>query len=333
MRNRRSFSEAATMVVRTKPRRVARNSVEPALAPPGSHPDVIQRHRHDGIDGASISGASADPVLAEIQEKLSPFLTLVGGWRGVITTLKALRAEEYRATNLDLIGHSGPDNLLEIGTWIVGKDAAELQAFCHEAKPLMQDLGMTAIRLIGCNTVEGVLATAVLKALEDKLGCDAFGAGSMVFANAFSYRQCIFQNLSRPSQAGGPVAMPPGTSIEEELAKLPTYDEAFQVVRATPRAPEPRDVQLVAEELVELDGLIARDRGWRLPGLLRKPSLVLSAPRPDGTVHPIDVLFGGELVRISPRADPPIYYRPKDLTAFKAFLADLRARTAPPGRS
>jgi hypothetical protein len=303
----------------------------PYFAPTAAHRSP--RVRHAGISATSVSGRVMDRVIEDVQDKLSPFLTLVDGWQGVVKLLAALERSDPEVDYLDLIGHSNGNNLLELGNWVVGKNPTELEAFCKEAQPHLKRLGIRAVRLVGCDTAEGVVAKAVLNGLEQGLKIAVYGTGSLIDAEHFSYRMCISENFKPASQVSGVVgASPPSRSAQIAFRRLRSAMDpgVFDVTSADPRPPKVGDYILSPADFARLRAQFKhRDAGaWRMPGLLRKPSFVLIAPDVNGQPrYPVEVFFDGELVRLSRDLEPDLYYVPRDLPKFQRLIAKIRART------
>jgi hypothetical protein len=308
------------------------------VVPRGADPDARERHRDElHVNFSSSSPLDQDCELLAIQDRLSPFLTLLGSRLGVPETLAQLSASH--SETVDLICHTTRQNLLALGEWVVGLNR-ETNAFCTEAGPILDALNIKKLRLVGCYVADGLEAANTLAALRDRLGLDVVGTSSMVCDRPedFDYHGCVSHNFSR----GNPDGLITPARIAAELAGIPTF--ASEVDRDDLRtlAPPPPAARWRSYDLARPAATAILDtletRFWRLPGLLREPNGTLTFPANDnGSAGSLQLLFDGALVRVYPNGEPSRVYQPRDLGALRAAvtsaITDPRARSELLGNS
>jgi hypothetical protein len=267
-----------------------------------------------GIRRLSFVSESNDPELMRIRDTIAGAIT-VGGrdhFEHALCELLSGAIPEGPKT-LDLIGHStAHSTLLVLGGWAIDASSATVTAFFRELAEqlVLQRLGVAAVRLLGCLTADSAHGKYTVCALSDILGIPVFGTTGLLLAShygrdGFSDDRRYLLASAAQLRANAIVPKPldrgaPNTAVLD-IDRLP----------AEPVPQRPWPVHVVnAEQARELLCFVRRRDGSSMPGLLAAPTCELALPAADGAGHYlVQVLFGGELVRVYPRgvADGLIY--------------------------
>lgn len=288
----------------------------------------------------SIITRRADYELARIQD-LFAHKVLVDGRSDLEDALGGLlvaaeaRNEQPAAKTLDLIGHSTPGtSLLVLGDWVIDASKPTVVSFFRGLAELdvMARLGVTAVRLIACETAETGEGRATITRLSDILGIEVYGTRSLIYA-----AHCDAGGLTDDC-AHVLVAASELRSDGAEAGSAQRTGEPYERVLdldslpADPldgHAPPPWPRRLATIETArEILRLVRRSGGTRLPGLLATPlcEVALPATRPHA-YHLAQVLLGGELLRVYPDGQdaPGVVYPVEDPPALRALVETLPA--------
>src|SRR5262249_13078306 len=138
----------------------------------GPHLSVITRH--------------ADYELARVQEKIA-LKVLVDGrveLEELFGKLLAVRAAPTPKT-LALIGHSTPDrSMLLLGDWVIDTASSTVTAFFRELAQhdVLPQLGVRAVRLLGCQTADTGRGRATICKLAEILGVEVQGTTHLIYS-------------------------------------------------------------------------------------------------------------------------------------------------------
>src|SRR5688500_12915901 len=132
----------------------------------------------------SVISRVVDPELTRIHDAIE-HATPVGG-RGELEELlcRWLEAPDATAKTLDLIGHATSDGLLVLGTWELDGDRAPVRAFFRHLadQDVLARLGITAVRLLGCETACGDAGRRTLRTLAETLVVPVYGTTAMIYS-------------------------------------------------------------------------------------------------------------------------------------------------------
>lgn len=219
-------------------------------------------------------------------------------------------------TTLDLIGHTTPGSLLMLGDTVLdGGDPAVLAIFgALGSSRVLARLGVTSLRLLGCNTASGDAARATLCALADLLGVEVYGSTSAIFVE--HYDRTGFRDDWRFLLVGSTELRPErsrtvfGRARAFDVASLPAFvpDDAVCVTCAA------------AAKLAELVG---GDAGAGMIARI-EPDLRLAVPSSAATYHLVEVLLGGAFVRVyyDGPAEPATVFPVTDPVALARLVTD-----------
>ena len=284
----------------------------------------------------SVISSDADGELARIHELVSPKVVVEerGDLEALLGRLLAVGAPETTETTrtLDLIGHATPDQgLLVLGSWVIDAASAKVRAFFRELAELevLPRLGVHALRLLGDRTAATAAGRATIGRLADILGVEVLGARAPLSAACYGpaglsdEASLALVSASELRRAAAPAI---GSLRASRSARLLDVDALPAAPPAAPPPPWPRRIA-TAETARQLLGLVNRSAGAEMPGLLAPPTceLLLPSTQP-GRYHALQVLFGGELLRVHPDgADRPgIVYPVADPRALRALLDRLQ---------
>jgi len=187
-----------------------------------------------------------------------------------------LLARGVAASTLDLVGLTTRDHLLAFGDWVIDGRHRRTRAMFRglaEAE-VLQRLGVTTVRIVGCNTATSDRARTSSGELADILGMPVTGTTELLRIADGMLVSCA----------------PNGTRMLDLDAVAIDYEPHLPV------ASEPQTRAILAA--------IRRDAGTTLPGLLAVAHSTVALP----SGHRIEVLLDDELVRIGdlvfPVADP-----------------------------
>lgn len=220
----------------------------------------------------------------------------------VFGALLAARSAPPMPKTLDLVGHATPQSLLDLGGWVIDRCNPTVTAFFreladHDVLPL---LGVSSVRLLGCNTATTQCGRDTLVALTDIIGLPVLGTTSFVHAGHF--RRDGFDPAWGFLLAGArDLAFP---SPPEPAAPAPTLD-----IDWLPAVPLVNDVAwprayATVDEARRVLSLIRRSEGAEMPGLLATPLGEIAFPSTrSGLHHLVQVMLEGQFVRVYPAGD------------------------------
>lgn len=237
--------------------------------------------------------------------------------------LLAARTTPPKPKTLDLVGHSTPASLLDLGGWVIDRNNPTVTAFFRELadQDVLPRLGVAAVRLLGCGTASTPRARDTIRALADLLGLPVLGSTSLVHAGHF-HRDgfdpqwaCL---LAGPDEPAPPAPLPVQTAARAfDVDVLPAIP---LIVNATAWPRYHVDVH-VARTLV---ASIRRTEGAEMDGLLATPLCEIAIPSArDGLHHVLQVLLDGRLVRVYPANGPALLYPVGDPQALLALVSTL----------
>jgi hypothetical protein len=266
---------------------------------------------------------------------------------------------------LDLIGHSADHCFLHIGDWIV--DATAAPSFTTDIKPLLQKIGITGVRLLGCSTAVTKPGWTAMQQIADALGIQVFGTTR--FLSVTDFGPDGFTSTNATAMATQDTNPPRENDLHPNRHAIELKNAARDAIRSTepaanervsglrledarkipfhsleliPLPPDPLATgknQVPLRSLQELTRLIDPDHAWQVPGLLALPLVDLLLPSDSGYTHKVEFLIEYELIRVFPRsADYPdgLIYRVNDPSRFRGHVSSQRPlaqRTEIPARS
>lgn len=277
----------------------------------------------------SLITRDADDQLRRIRDVLSQRV-MVDGRADVEHVLSNLSrdASSPAPTTLDLIGHSTPDrSLLILGDWVVDGTSAKVLSFFRGLvdEGVFARLGITAIRLLGCETATSSSGRLTLVALSDLTELEVFGTSMMI--NETSYAADGFHNDA---------VLVSSSELRHEpaLTLVKRGGEPFQRVLdietlpASPLGPRPSYPRRLAElaSARAVVSLIRRAEGAQMPGAFGVPTCEIGLPsnKPNWW-HLVQVLLDGEFVRVFPDGEdrPGVLFPVSDAKQLRELIATL----------
>jgi hypothetical protein len=242
---------------------------------------------------------------------------------------------------LDLIGHSAArGSQLRLGDWVIDAASPTVTAFFRGLADdaVMPRLGISAVRLLGCNTAETEAGRSTICRLAEILGVEVYGSTALLhdahydehgFCDRWAFLLVGSSELQRAACA--PVVIPdnerwprsldidalPARPLEPHTAPWPMYV-------ATAAA---------AQRLV---ALIRRSAGAQMPALLAAPVCELALPSAaSGCYHAAQVLLDGAFVRFYPdgAASPGVVFPIDDASALRRIIDELASGLSHPSHS
>jgi hypothetical protein len=232
---------------------------------------------------------------------------------------------------LDLIGHSSPDSLLQLGDWVLDASSSIVSAFFRELadNDILPRLGIHAVRLLGCSTATTEKSKWTLYSLADILGLEVYGTKNMLFASHYDTKGF------RRDREYLLVCSSDLRADRDEGRELPSQVEAFTRaldIDGLPTAPLIKQSAwphrlATRDDVRALLHLIRRTEGATMPGLLATPQCEIAMPsvRP-GEYHRAQLLFDGAFIRVYPDGHdrPGVVYPANDPRALRALVATLQ---------
>jgi len=93
----------------------------------------------------------------------------------IIATLRGRASRAEHIATLDLIGHSCRPGFLVLGTWVLDDRPQTAATFQIAVRPLLRQLGVRTIRLLGCSTATSEPGRRAIQAIARSSGCDVLG--------------------------------------------------------------------------------------------------------------------------------------------------------------
>jgi hypothetical protein len=281
----------------------------------------------------SVITRHADTELARIQETLEN-RALVEGRAELEELFGCLLAVQCEPTpkTLDLIGHSTPgESLLQLGDWVIDASSPTVTAYFRELadNDVLSRLGIHAVRLLGCRTVVTEEGRWTACTLSDILGVEVYGTNDLVCArhydsDGFSYERRYLlvcsSDLRRESEHAdaAPVTGDPYPRMLD-IDGLPVAPLVATKNEWPHRIATHEDMRYIL-------GLVRRQEGATMPGLLTSPYCELAMPSAQpNAFHRAQILFEGEFLRLYPDGHdrPGVVYPVADSDALRAFVDDL----------
>ncbi len=282
----------------------------------------------------SVIAGDTDAELGRIRE-LIEHKVLVDGRGDLEVLLGRLLGAGRPPTpkTLDLIGHSTPGpSLLVLGGWVIDAASTKVRAFFRELAELevLPRLGITAVRLLGCQTATTAHGRATICKLSEILGVEVLGTRALLYSAHYDARG-LRDSAQHALASSGELAREPGETIGSiQASRYPRLLDVDALPASPPDAiapPWPRRVT-TPELARDLLRLVRRSAGAEMPGLVAPPCCELLLPSPKrGWYHLVQVLFDGELVRVFPDGThrPGVVYPVDDRPALRALVVRLPA--------
>jgi hypothetical protein len=286
--------------------------------------EALDRHR------LSFVSRSEDPEMRRIRETIAQPLLVDS--RGELEAVVCRLLDEGRPgvpKTLDLIGHSAASTqLLVLGEWVIDATSPTVTAFFRELaeQNVLARLGVTAVRLLGCQTADTAHGRWTVCALADILGVEVYGTTGLLLAShcdrdGFADERRYLLASASQLRANGPVVRPldrgEPTAFALDVDMLPAV--------ALPERPWPVQV-LDAETARELLCLVERRNGSVLAGLVAAPTCEVALPSPDADrYYLVQVLLDAQLVRVYPPGmDDGVVYPVADPVDLQKLLLTAR---------
>ncbi len=137
----------------------------------------------------NLLSCAADRELDDIRRVLSTFETAADHADVIAVLRRALRRGD-RYTCVDMIGHSRSPGFLVVGSWIVDDSPQTAATFSALLRPMLQELGVRVIRLLGCSTATTEHGRKVLRRIAQVARCNVFGTKRNI--GKHDYASCGF---------------------------------------------------------------------------------------------------------------------------------------------
>lgn len=231
---------------------------------------------------------------------------------------------------LDLVGHSTPGkSLLMLGDWVIDTQSATVTAFFRELAELdvLPRLGVTAVRLLGCETATTRHGRATICTLSDILGIEVFGTRTLIYAAHYD-RDGFSDDAEHALVSASDLVRDAMQSPHHD--RMARYERVLDVdglpaIALEQPCPWPRRVA-TAHAARTLLACVRRTGGVQMDGLLTAPSCEVVLPSNlAGHYHLVQVLLDGELVRVYPDGTGAagVVYAVEDPHALRAIVERL----------
>jgi hypothetical protein len=121
----------------------------------------------------SVISATVDRELDAIRERLKTYSS-VAQLGDLVEVLRARAAAGDAVETIDLIGHSS-QGVLVLGTTPLDDSPIVAIAMTEQLRPLLFDLGVRSLRLLGCSTATTERGRAALRRISLAARCDVLG--------------------------------------------------------------------------------------------------------------------------------------------------------------
>ena len=286
----------------------------PHLTIVSGEPDFeLRRIAHIVTDSVMVDGR------VELEELLGDLL------------IEAARSPEVAPKTLDLIGHTRSNaSLLALGQWVIDVASPTTTAFFRELADhdVLPRLGVTALRLLGCNSAGTAQARATISKLGELLGLEVYGTtqllhddhyGTAGFRDCWSFLLVAASELRDEALAGEAAGRAPA----EPYARVLDVDTLPAVALGPSAIPRRIATTQAAREILQL---VRRREGAIMPGLLTVPAIELALPATElGAYYVAHVLLDGEFLRFYPdgMAASGIVFPVDDTAALREIIATL----------
>jgi hypothetical protein len=122
----------------------------------------------------NLVSAEADRELDAIRRTIVEFEN-VAGLESVIAALGARARKQLRIELIDVIGHSSSRGFVTLGDWEIDDSPQTAASFVLLIRPLLQQLGVRTIRLLGCSTAETEQCRAAVRGIAMASRCNVLG--------------------------------------------------------------------------------------------------------------------------------------------------------------
>ncbi len=287
----------------------------------------------------SIITRSSEQSLLQIKNRINEVHRVDGrsDVEELLGTLLSTAGDTPPPATLDLIGHSGArDAHLELGDWTIDAAQPSVAAFFRGLadQDVFRRLGITAIRLLGCETARTQAARSTLLALAEITGLDVLGTRTMTYAAHYDERGFATEHeyllvsaaeLREQGETITPVVRSEPWPRLLDVESLPT-----SLLAALPAIAWPRAVASL-DDAREILRLVDRNAGGEMPGLLATPMYELAMPAIEsGRYWRAQILLDGAMLRVFPsERDAGVCFA----TTEPAEVRELIARLSPISRA
>jgi hypothetical protein len=276
----------------------------------------------------SISSRTSDPELVRIHQTIATPI-LVEGRADLEVVLGGLLRMPSTARTLDLIGHSTPiKSLLVLGDWVIDAGSSTVTAFFRELaeQQVLTRLGVTALRLLGCNTAQTGQGKATLRVLSEILELPVYGTTEPTFASHYDergFRDDFAHHLVEASQVGHHEPVP--TRKQIGAGTVQTLDiDALPPSSSVAASGDWTHRMATEAQLGQILRYVRRNEGAEMPGLLSQPVCELIFPVATGRYGRMQVVLDGQFVRVYPRTHGSGFVYPvSDVRALMGAVAEL----------
>jgi hypothetical protein len=276
----------------------------------------------------SIATRTTDPELVRIHQALANPI-LVDGRADLEVVLGGLLRAPATERTLDLIGHSTPNkSLLILGDWVIDAGSSTVTAFFRELaeQQVLARLGVTALRLLGCNTAQTGQGKATLRVLSEILGLPVYGTTEPIFVTHYAadgFRADFAHHLVEAAQVGHHEPTPTRKQINAGTVQLLDID-ALPASSSTAPSGEWTHRMATEKQLGEILRHVRRNEGAEMPGLLSQPVCELIFPIATALYGRMQIVLDGQFVRVYPRTRGPGFVYPvSDVRAVLGAIAEL----------
>lgn len=277
----------------------------------------------------SLIARDADDQLRRVRDVISQRV-MVDGRADVEHVLSNLArdANEPTPRTLDLIGHSTPDrSLLILGDWVIDGTSSKVLSFFRGLvdEGVFARLGITAIRLLGCETAASATGRVTLTTLSEITELEVFGTSQMI--DETSYATDGFHN-DHVLVSSSDLRSEPITTLVKRGGEPFQRVLDIEMLPASPLGPRPGYPRRLAElaDARTVVSLIRRAEGAQMPGMFGVPTCEIGLPsgKPNWW-HLIQVLLDGEFVRVFPDGEdrPGVLFPISDAKQLRELIATL----------
>lgn len=216
------------------------------------------------------------------------------------------------ARAVDLIGHSierrrtEPGIYLQIGKWTI--TYSNVAGFCQAARPVLENKGITKLRLLGCMTAATSGGWATIQELARQLNVVVYGTSRDIWAADYTSQGFMSYDALHASTARGKAELPaqnsPGYLVEARVDETLIRDHLRRETLG-PGALGPAEEIIPADLAGSIWDQIDPTMSWSLPGLLTQPSRELLLPAGGGEYYRVQILPRCRAVRVFPLPPSP----------------------------
>jgi hypothetical protein len=254
----------------------------------------------------SLITRDGDEVLGQIRKVISQPV-LVDGRADVECVLNELArvGDSSIPKTLDLIGHASPDrSLLVLGDWLIDGTRSKVSSFFRglDDCEVLQRIGITAIRLLGCETGVSEAGRHTLLALSEILKVETYGTTQTVGPSSYDENGFLDSHTSTLVSATEIRQRPLLAFVKRGGEPYPrTLD--IECLPASPLGLRPAYPRCMADyaSARAILALIRRTNGAQMPDSMLTPMLEIALPstKPNW-YHRLQLIMDGEFVRVFP---------------------------------